>query len=133
MVLIPNGSPGTGGSVALVQKWVHDATAFNSLSIEQQEKVIGCTKDTSQELDEEVRGLQFPVSGTVIEVDGGEQHIFRRNTPFGTAIEYRMMFIGFSSDQQRLARMTGAENGIRGVPASAWSSLLDSLVERRAL
>ncbi|GCE07722.1 Dyp-type peroxidase [Dictyobacter aurantiacus] len=117
VVLIPDGSPGAGGSVVLVQKWMHDATAFNSLAVEQQEKVIGRTKDTSQELDEEIRGPQSHVSRTVIEEDGVEQHIFRRNTPFGTATEHGTMFIGFSSDQQRLARMlarmAGAEDGIR--------------------
>jgi putative iron-dependent peroxidase len=117
VVLIPDGSPGAGGSVVLIQKWTHDAAAFEALSIEEQEKVIGRTKKTSTELDEEVRGAQSHVSRTVIEVNGVEQHIFRRNTPFGTATEHGTMFIGFSCEQQRLARMlnrmAGAEDGIR--------------------
>ncbi len=117
MALIPDGSPGAGGSVVLVQKWMHDAAAFDALPVEEQEKVIGRTKDTSTELDEEVRGTQSHVSRTVIEENGVEQHIFRRNTPFGTATEHGTMFIGFSCDQQRLARMlarmAGAEDGIR--------------------
>jgi putative iron-dependent peroxidase len=117
VTLVPDGSPGAGGSVVLVQKWMHDTAAFDALPIEEQEKVIGRTKDTSTELDEEVRGPQSHVSRTVIEVHGVEQHIFRRNTPFGTATEYGTMFIGFSCDQQRLARMldrmAGAEDGIR--------------------
>src|SRR2546421_4325529 len=114
--LIPDGSPGAGGSVVLVQKWMHDAAAFDALPVEEQEKVIGRTKDTSTELDEEVRGTQSHVSRTVIEENGVEQHIFRRNTPFGTATEHGTMFIGFSCDQQRLARMlarmAGAEGGL---------------------
>ena len=117
VALIPDGSPGAGGSVLLVQQWLHDAAAFEALSIEEQEKVIGRTKDTSTELAEEVRGPQSHISRTVIEEHGVEQHIFRRNTPFGTATEHGTMFIGFSSDQQRLARMlarmAGAEDGIR--------------------
>ena len=117
VALIPDGSPGAGGSVVLVQKWMHDAAAFEALPLEEQEKVIGRTKETSTELDEEVRGAQSHVSRTVIEVNGVEQHIFRRNTPFGTATEHGTMFIGFSCDQQRLARMlnrmAGAEDGIR--------------------
>lgn len=117
VVLIPDGSPGAGGSVVLVQQWLHDADAFDGLSVEEQEKVIGRTKATSTELDEAVRGAQSHVSRTVIEVDGVEQHIFRRNTPFGTATEHGTMFIGFSCDQQRLLRMlrrmAGAEDGIR--------------------
>jgi porphyrinogen peroxidase len=117
VALVPDGSPGAGGSVVLVQKWTHDAAAFEALAIEEQEKVIGRTKATSIELDEEVRGPESHISRTVIEEQGVEQHIFRRNTPFGTATEHGTMFIGFSSDQHRLARMlarmAGAEDGIR--------------------
>ena len=117
VVLIPGGSPGAGGSVVLVQQWMHDAAAFEALSVEEQEKVIGRTKQTSTELAEEVRGVESHVSRTVIEVNGVEQHIFRRNTPFGTATKHGTMFIGFSCDQQRLVRMlnrmAGAEDGIR--------------------
>src|SRR5258707_7608527 len=117
VVLLPDGSPGAGGSVVLVQKWMHDAAAFDALPLEEQEKVIGRTKETSTELAEEVRGPQSHVSRTVIEENGVEQHIFRRNTPFGTATEHGTMFIGFSSDQHRLARMlarmAGAEGRIR--------------------
>jgi hypothetical protein len=100
-----DGSPGAGGSVVLVQQWIHDAAAFEAHPLEEQEKVIGRTKQTSTELDEEVRGAESHVSRTVIEVNGVEQHIFRRNTPFGTATSHGTMFIGFSSDQHRLARM----------------------------
>lgn len=117
VALVPPESPGAGGSVVLVQKWIHDALAFDVLPIAVQEKIMGRTKDTSVELDEEVRGPQSHVSRTVIEEHGEELHIFRRNTPFGTATEHGTMFIGFSCDQQRLARMlsrmAGAEDGIR--------------------
>ena len=117
VALLPDGSPGAGGSIVLVQQWMHDAAALDRLTLEEQEKVIGRTKQTSTELAEEVRGPQSHVSRTVIEVNGVEQHIFRRNTPFGTATEHGTMFIGFSCDQQRLARMlarmSGAEDGIR--------------------
>ena len=117
VALIADGSPGAGGSVVLVQQWMHDAAAFEALPVEEQEKVIGRTRQTSTELAEEVRGAASHVSRTVIEVNGVEQHIFRRNTPFGTATAHGTMFIGFSCDQQRLARMldrmAGAEDGIR--------------------
>jgi len=117
VALVPDRSPGAGGSVVLVQQWMHDAAAFEALPLEEQEKVIGRTKETSTELAEEVRGVESHVSRTVIEENGVEQHIFRRNTPFGTATSHGTMFIGFSCDQQRLARMlarmAGAEDGIR--------------------
>jgi len=117
VVLIPNGSAGAGGSVVLVQQWLHDVAAFEALAVEEQERVIGRTKQTSTELAEEVRGAASHVSRTTIEERGVEQHIFRRNTPFGIATTHGTMFIGFSCDQQRLsrmlARMAGAEDGIR--------------------
>lgn len=117
VALIPLDAPGGGGSVLLVQKWTHDAVAFEALPIEQQEKIIGRTKDASVELDEDVRGPQSHVSRTVIVEDGEERHIFRRNTPFGSATTHGTMFIGFSAEQHRLARMlsrmAGAEDGIR--------------------
>src|SRR5258708_754586 len=68
VALLPDGSPGAGGSVVLVQKWMHDAAAFEALPVEEQEKVIGRTKVMSTELAEEVRGAQSHVSRTVIEV-----------------------------------------------------------------
>ena len=117
VALLPPSSPGAGGSVVLVQKWTHDAAAFDVLPVEVQEKIMGRTKDMSVELDEEVRGPQSHVSRTVLEENGEEMPIFRRNTPFGTATEHGTMFIGFSCDQHRLARMlarmAGAEDGIR--------------------
>jgi putative iron-dependent peroxidase len=117
VVLIPDGSVGAGGSVVLVQQWLHDVAAFEAIAVEEQERVIGRTKQTSTELAEEVRGSASHVSRTTIEERGVEQHIFRRNTPFGIATTHGTMFIGFSCDQQRLsrmlARMAGAEDGIR--------------------
>jgi putative iron-dependent peroxidase len=103
--------------VVLVQKWMHNAAAFEALALAEQEKVIGRTKQAGTKLAEEVRSAASHVSRTVIEENGVEQHIFRRNTPFGTATEHGTMFIGFSRDQRRLARMlnrmAGAEDGIR--------------------
>jgi porphyrinogen peroxidase len=117
VALVPDGSSGAGGSVVLVQKWLHNAAAFDALSVEEQEKVFGRTKQASIELPEKVSGPTAHVPRTTIEEHGVEQHIFRRNTPFGTATEHGTMFIGFSRDQHRLARMlsrmAGAEDGIR--------------------
>jgi len=117
VALIPDGTPGAGGSVLLIQQWTHDATALEALSQGEQEKVIGRTKQASIELDEAVTGPMSHVARTTIEEDGVERHIFRRNSPFGTATSHGTMFIGFSAVQHRLARMlsrmAGAEDGIR--------------------
>jgi porphyrinogen peroxidase len=117
VALVPDGSPGAGGSVVLVQKWVHDSTAWEALTVGEQEKAIGRTKADSTELPDEVRGPKAHVPRNVIVVNGEEQHIFRRNTPFGTPAVHGTMFVGFSADPHRLARMlnrmAGAEDGIR--------------------
>ncbi len=117
VVLIPDGTPGAGGSIVLVQKWVHNAPAYEALTVEEQERMMGRTKADSAELPEEVRGPQSHVSRTVIEENGQELPIFRRNTPFGTAGVHGTMFVGFSADRHRLdrmlQRMAGTEDGIR--------------------
>jgi putative iron-dependent peroxidase len=117
VALVPDGAPGAGGSVVLFQKWVHDAKAWEALPVPEQEKVIGRTKDDSTELADEIRGSQSHVARNVIVEHGEEQHIFRRNTPFGNPAVHGTMFVGFSADQHRLARMlsrmAGAEDGIR--------------------
>jgi putative iron-dependent peroxidase len=117
VALVPDGTAGEGCSVVLVQKWIHDVAVWEGLSVADQERVMGRTKADSTELDEAVRGPESHVSRNVIEEAGRELHIFRRNSPFGTATMHGTMFVGFSADQHRLARMlrrmAGAEDGIR--------------------
>jgi putative iron-dependent peroxidase len=117
IAIVPAGQPGAGGSVLLFQRWIHDAASWEALPIEQQERVMGRTKPDSIELDEEVRGPGSHVSRTDFDVDGEEQKIFRRNTPFGTVSEHGTVFVGFSRDQNRLSRMlrrmAGSDDGVR--------------------
>jgi putative iron-dependent peroxidase len=117
VALIPEGTSGEAGSVVLLQKWVHNSTAWESLSVSDQERAMGRTKDDSTELPDEIKAPRSHVSRNVIVENGEEQHIFRRNTPFGTPSVHGTMFVGFSADQRRLARMldrmAGVEDGIR--------------------
>lgn len=108
--------PGVGGSVVLVQKWVHDLGAFHGLPTAEQEAVIGRTKDHSEEFGEQPTGSHL--SRVVIEDDNGEEiEIFRRSSSFGTVNEHGLMFVAFSADQARLTtmlgRMAGASDGQR--------------------
>ena len=109
-VLVPQDSPGAGGSVLLLQKWVHDAAAWSALSREQQERVIGRTKQDSVELSDR------PVTSHVARTDQEEfGHIFRRNTPYGWVGEHGTMFVGISADQAPLATMLDSMAGLYGV------------------
>jgi porphyrinogen peroxidase len=112
IALIPDGSPGAGGSILLLQKWSHDVNAWESLPVARQEHVIGRTKDESLELAD--RAPESHVSRTDQDHLG---KIFRRNMPYGTVTDHGTMFVGFSVDQQRLAAMlasmAGLTDGIR--------------------
>jgi putative iron-dependent peroxidase len=112
MVLIPQGEPGAGGCVLLLQKWTHDAPAWDSLTTERQEQTIGRTKLESDELDPK------PADSHVARTDQDEfGTIFRRNMPFGSVRDHGTMFVGFSRTQAPLRRMlesmAGALDGTR--------------------
>lgn len=107
VALIPEGSPGAGGSILLLQKWSHDVTAWESLPVARQEHVIGRTKDESAELED--KGPESHVTRTDQDRFG---KIFRRNMPYGTVTDHGTMFVGFSSDQGRLTAMLESMSGV---------------------
>jgi porphyrinogen peroxidase len=109
VALIPEGQPGAGGTVLLLQKWVHDATAWESLPVASQEAVIGRTKLDSIELAD--KAPDSHVASTDQERFG---KIFRRNMPYGTVTEHGTMFVGFSSGQQQLSAMLESMAGLAG-------------------
>jgi putative iron-dependent peroxidase len=112
VALIPEGEPGAGGTILLLQKWVHDANAWESLSVAEQEAIIGRRKLDSAELEPAPPGSH--VASTDQERFG---EIFRRNMPYGTVSEHGTMFVGFSSEQRRFARMLESMAGLDdGVP-----------------
>ncbi|WP_238012382.1 Dyp-type peroxidase [Dactylosporangium sp. AC04546] len=115
--LAPGVATHEGTGIALVQQWRHDTGAFDALTERQQELVIGRTKADSVELDEDHQPPTSHVSRTVIEQDGEELKIFRRNTAYGTVRDHGTMFVGFCASQYPLAemlrRMAGVGDGVR--------------------
>jgi porphyrinogen peroxidase len=107
IALIPEGSPGAGGTVLLLQKWSHDAVGWESLPVVRQEQVIGRAKLDSVELED--RPTESHVGRTDQDQFG---KIFRRNMPYGTVTEHGTMFVGFSAEQQRLASMLESMAGL---------------------
>lgn len=104
--VIPEGSPGAGGSVVLLQRWVHDLDGFQELDDAAQCQVFGRDKHTHEELPEAVRSPRAHISRVVIEDDDAEElEVFRRSTTFGGVLEHGLQFVAFSSDVDRLARM----------------------------
>jgi putative iron-dependent peroxidase len=109
LVLIPDGEPGAGGTILLLQKWAHDAAAWEALPVDAQERVIGRTKLDSVELED--RPPDSHVASTDQERFGD---IFRRNMPYGTVTDHGTMFVGFSSTQRPLATMLESMAGLAG-------------------
>jgi putative iron-dependent peroxidase len=110
---VPEGTPGAGGSVVLFQRWVHDLPTLHGLDVHEQEAIIGRTKLTSEELPAEVKPADAHISRVVIEDERGEElEVFRRSVPYGDLDEHGLLFVAFSADQARLARMLDNMAGV---------------------
>ena len=107
LVLVPEGEPGAGGTVLLLQKWEHDAALWESLPVAEQERVMGRTKDDSVEFDPKAPSSH--VASTDQERFGD---IFRRNMPYGTITDHGTMFVGFAAGQRPLAAMLESMAGL---------------------
>jgi porphyrinogen peroxidase len=108
LVAVADGSPGAGGSVLLLQKWQHDAIAWESLGVERQEQVIGRTKPDSVELDP--RPEDSHVASTDQDTFG---KILRRNMAYGTVTDHGTMFVGFAAARQPLQTMLESMAGLK--------------------
>jgi putative iron-dependent peroxidase len=108
--------PAAGSSILLFQKWSH-SPAWRDLPVTQQEKVIGRKKSDSEELSEDEMPADSHVSRNVIEEDGEELKIFRRNTAWGGPTEHGTVFVGFCAErkplQLMLEHMVGKTDGPR--------------------
>jgi porphyrinogen peroxidase len=107
VVLVPEGEPGAGGTVLLLQKWAHDAREWEQLPVESQELVIGRRKTDSVELEDK------PADSHVASTDQDQfGDIFRRNMPYGTVTDHGTMFVGFCREKQPLQAMLESMAGL---------------------
>ncbi|AKK05302.1 Dyp-type peroxidase family [Corynebacterium mustelae] len=127
IVGVPAGQPGAGSSVVLFQKWGHRVKEWDDLSVDKQQAVIGRTKHDSVELPEESMPESSHVSRSVVEVDGEEQDVFRRNTSYGELTNHGTTFVGFSFQQWRLEQMLRQMAGADGGPRDALTYFTDAL------
>ena len=73
-----------GGSYVIVQKYLHDMAAWNALTTEEQERVIGRSKLADIEMPDEVKPADSHVAlNTITAPDGTQRQIVRANMPFG--------------------------------------------------
>jgi porphyrinogen peroxidase len=115
-----------GSSYVIVQKYLHDLTAWDSLSVEEQERVIGRTKLSDIELPDDVKPSNSHVAlNTIVDESGEERQILRFNMPFGRvgAAEFGTYFIGYASDPDVIEEML--RNMFIGNPPGNHDRVLD--------
>lgn len=115
-----------GGSYVIVQKYLHDMKAWNALTTEEQERVMGRTKADDIELPDEVKPANSHVALNVVEGDdGNEMAILRGNLPFATPSrgEYGTYFIGYARNPAVTELML--TNMFIGRPEGNYDRLLD--------
>ncbi|ORV86988.1 peroxidase [Mycobacterium interjectum] len=115
-----------GSCYVHVQKYVHDMSAWNSLSVTEQELVIGRTKLEDIELSDDDKPANAHIALNVItDDDGTELKIVRHNMPFGELGkgEYGTYFIGYSRTPRVTEQML--ENMFLGDPPGNTDRILD--------
>ena len=104
--------PGAGGSVLLLQRWDHDALAWERLGAVGQSRVMGRTKDTDEELED-----KSPTSHIARNDQDEVGQILRRNIAYGDLGHHGTLFVGLCGTQgilhEMLRRMVGADGGGR--------------------
>jgi len=108
--VVPEG-PGAGGSIVLVQRWVHDLDKFAALDVAAQEAVIGRTKADSIELEGDDLAPDSHVARTDVTKDGVALKVYRRSAPYATLARHGLYFLAFARARERhqiqLERMFG--------------------------
>ena len=116
-----------GGSYLVAQKYVHSLAAWNRMSVEQQEAVIGRTKLDNIELADASASEQksHKTLSTITDDDGVEHDILRDNMPFGSPArgEFGTYFIGYACEPDRIETMLN--NMFIGNPPGTYDRILD--------
>ena len=126
-VLIGEEDPAfTGGSYLIVQKYLHDLRAWDALSTEDQELIIGRTKLADLELADDAKPADSHLALNVITGPDGEQRqITRFNMPFGRvgANEFGTYYIAYARTSELIEQML--RNMFIGDPPGNTDRILD--------
>ncbi len=87
-----------GGAYVVVQNYHHNLAAWNDITVEEQEAIIGHKKLDNVELPDATSGQKSHKTLNTINIDGVEFDILRDNMPFGAPGEdlYGTYFIGYT-------------------------------------
>lgn len=111
-----------GGSYLFVQKYIHDLSAFEELSVEEQEKVFGRYKSNDIEMPDNIKPSNSHIALANV---GDEFKIIRDNLPFGNISTNEMgtYFIAYASTFNTVKKMLN--NMFIGSPKGNYDRLLD--------
>jgi putative iron-dependent peroxidase len=126
-VVIGEEDPGfAGGSYVIIQRYLHDLRAWDALSTEEQELVVGRTKLSDLELPDEDKPANSHLALNVITgPDGEERQIMRFNMPFGriSAGEFGTYYIAYARTSELIEQMLS--NMFLGNPPGNTDRILD--------
>lgn len=113
--LVSGGGPGLqGSSFVAVQQWVHDFAAFESLSPQAQDHVMGRRRSDNEELDDAPESAH--VKRTAQESFTPEAFVLRRSMPWAAGIQAGLLFVAFGHSldafEAQMRRMAGLEDGV---------------------
>ena len=114
-----------GGSYVVVQKYLHPLSAWQALSTEEQETIIGHRKEDGVELEDAIAGQKAHKTLTTITDEQREHDILRDNMPFGRPGdgEFGTYFIGYTRRLWVIERML--ERMFVGDPPGLHDRILD--------
>lgn len=103
-----------GGSMAVVQQWVHDFDAFERLGQPGQDLAVGRRRSDNEELADAPESAH--VKRTAQESFEPEAFVLRRSMPWALAHKAGLMYVAFGHSfdafEAQMRRMAGREDGI---------------------
>lgn len=113
--LVADGGAGlVCGSFAALQQWEHDLDAFERMTQQQQDDMVGRRRSDNEELDEAPPSAH--VKRTAQESFTPEAFVLRRSMPWAEGMRSGLMFVAFGCTfdafEAQLRRMAGLEDGV---------------------
>lgn len=111
-----------GGSYLFVQKYIHNLNAWTTLSVDQQEKVMGRSKDNDIEMSDDIKPSNSHIALANV---GDDFKVVRDNMPFGNISTNEMgtYFICYANTFTTVEKML--TNMFVGNPIGNYDRILD--------
>jgi putative iron-dependent peroxidase len=125
-IIGPEDQAFAGGSYVIIQKYLHNVTAWNQLPVEEQERVIGRSKLSDIEMPDDIKPSNSHVAAnTLIDPDGTQRQILRANMPFGSPSrgEFGTYYIAYAATPSVTEQML--VNMFTGRPPGNYDRILD--------